>query len=132
MSELEIIAQSYSEITLDGKVRKIGSITVGDWADFEQYIQQKRKKKILEMAKELYGDNIPPSVLDKALASPTKEELDEQQNNMAGVGFLLWRALKKYNPDMTLDEASAMIPLDRVSEILLAIMPDMVQEKKTV
>ena len=131
MSELEIIAQSYNEITLDGKVRKIGSITVGDWADFEQYIQQKRKKKILETAKELYGDNVPPSVLDKALAPLNKEELDDQQNNMTGVGFLLWRALKKYNPDMTLEEASAMIPLDRVGDILSAIMPDMVQEKKT-
>lgn len=128
MSELEIISQGFSEIELGGKLRKIGKLTVGDWADFEQYVQGQRKNKILGTAKEFYPEGIPESVLDKALAPPTTEELEEQQGSIVGVRFLFWCALKKYSPDITLVEAGNMITLDDIEFITKAIMPE---QKKT-
>jgi len=57
MGELDVIAQQgYSEITLGGVTRKIGKLTLGDFADFEQYVQEQRKQKILSTARELYPD----------------------------------------------------------------------------
>ena len=128
MGELEIISQGYTEIELNGKTRKIGKLTVGDFADFEQYVQEQRKQKILSTARELYPDAIPDSVLDKALAPASDKELEEQQGSIIGIRFLLWRALKKFSPDMTIEEAGEMITLDDIEVVTAAIMP---VEKKT-
>ena len=128
MSELEIIAKGFTEIELGGKQRKVGKLTVGDWADFEGYVQDNRKQKILSTARELYPDGPPESVLDKALAPATDEELEEQQGSVVGIRFLFWRALKKYSPDITLEEAGDMVTLDDIEIITEAIMP---KEKKT-
>ena len=128
MGELEIISQGHTEIELNGKKRKIGKLTVGDFADFEQYVQEIRKQKILSTARELYPDAIPDSVLDKALAPPSDEELEEQQGSITGIRFLFWRALLKFSPDITMEEAGDMITLDDIEAVTMAIMP---KEKKT-
>ena len=128
MGELEIISQGYTEIELRGVKRKIGKLTVGDFADFEQYVQEKRKQKILTTAKEFYSDAIPTSVFETAIAPATDAEVDEQQGSIVGIRFLLWRALKKFSPDMTLEEAGEMITLDDIEGVTAAIMP---AEKKT-
>jgi len=77
----------------------------------------------------LYPDGIPDSVLDKALAPPTEQEIEEQQNSIAGVRFLLWCALKRFNPDMTIEEAADMISIDDLPMIVKAIMPSMAEKK---
>jgi len=130
MSDMDIIAAPiYREVELCGKMRKIGTLTIGDMADFEQYFQDKRERKLLDTARSLYPDGIPESVLDKALAPLTDAEVERQQSSVDGVRFFLWCALKKHNPDMTLDEAAQLVTCDQVEDVMQKIMP--VTQKKT-
>ena len=42
---------------------KIGKLTVGDIADYEQWRRERRKEELIGIVKELYGDNIPGDAL---------------------------------------------------------------------
>lgn len=130
MSGMRIIAKPFSDIELGGKMYKIGKLTMGDFADFEEQVHRQREDKIITMAKKLYGDNIPQSVFDKALAPPTDAELETQQGSIAGISFLLWCALKKFHPDITQKETSELINLDDLPALTKAIMPTAAKKNK--
>ncbi len=130
MAGMRIVAKSFTEVELDGKKYKIGKLTIGDFADFEEHVRAQREDKIIATAKRLYGDNIPQTVFDKALAPPTDAELEAQQGSVSGIGFLLWCALKKYHPDMTQEETSAMIGLDDLPALTKAMMPTAAKKNK--
>lgn len=137
MSELRMIAESFTEIELadkkykiGNKKYKIGKLTIGDFADFEDFVANDRKNRIIETAKEVYGENMPDSVLDKALAPPTDKEIETQQGSIKGIRFLLWRAMLKHNPNMTEEEVAGMIHLDDLPKITQAIMPTTSKKNK--
>ena len=127
---MDLIAKSFSEIELDGKTYRIGKLTLGDFADFEEWVRQQREDKILSTARKVYGDDMPASVFEKVVAPATDEEIEQQQGSVSGVRFLLWRALSKYSPNITLDEVSAMVTLDDLSKISKVIMPNETTPKK--
>jgi len=56
------------------------------------------------------------SVLDSNV-NETKE-----LQTMDGVTFMLWRSLKKYQPELTLADVDDMIDLDNISEISNVLM----------
>ena len=137
MNELEIIAESFTEVKLDGKMRKIGKLTIGDWADMQAYKKQKwqaaaklRKQEICETAKDMYPDGVPESIFDKAMKPPTEDELESSLDDSETMTFLLWCAMKKFNPDMAMDEAGALVTFENLTAITEAIIPQ-VDEKKT-
>ena len=119
------------EITLAGKVYKAGKLTLGDWAEFEQFAQKIHSDKIIRTAERLYKDKIPDSVLDKAVQPPTDNQLDGYQSSITGLGFLLWKALIKFNPNMEQPEIMAKITLGDVAGITNALMNPSA-EKKTI
>jgi hypothetical protein len=127
---MDLIAKSFSEIELDGKTYRIGKLTLGDFADFEEWVRQQREEKILSTARKVYGDDMPDNILDKMLSSPTDEEIEQERGSISGVRFLLWRAFGKYCPNITLDEVSAMVTLDDLSKISKVIMPNETTPKK--
>lgn len=119
------------EITLAGKTYKAGKLTLGDWAEFEQFAQKLHSDKIIRTAERIYKDNLPDSVLDKAMQPPTDEQVDAYQSSITGLGFLLWKALVKFNPNMEQADIMSKITLDDVAEITAALMPPNT-EKKTI
>ncbi len=129
MANLGIISETFTEVELGGKKYKIGKLTIGDFADFEEHVRQMREDKTVAMAKKLYGDDIPQAVFDRALAPPTDAEIDAQQGSIAGIGFLLWCAMKKFNPDRTQANVLAMIGLDDLPILTKAMMPSASKKK---
>ncbi len=119
------------EITLAGKVYKAGKLTLGDWAAFEQFAQKLHADKIIRTAERIYKDNIPESVLDKAIQPPSDKQLESYQSSITGLGFLLWKALFKYNPNMEQQDIMNRITLDDVADITAALMSPGT-EKKTI
>ncbi len=105
------------EITLAGKTYKAGKLSLGDMAEFEDKAKEFYSNKIIRMAERIYKDKIPDSVLDKAILPPTKEQLDDYQSSITGLGFLLWKALVKYNPNITQDEIMAKITVDQIDRL---------------
>ncbi len=132
MADLGIIAEgAFSEIELQGKTYKIGKLTIGDFADFEEYVRTLREDKTVAMAKKLYGDNIPQSIFDRALAPPSDSEIEASQGSVSGISFLLWCAMRKFSPDCTQDEVAKMIGLDDLPKLTKAMMPSDSSKKKT-
>ena len=118
-------------ITLAGKDYKAGKLTLGDWAEFEQFAQKMHSDKVIRTAERIYKDDIPDSVLDKAITPPTDKQLEEYQSSITGLGFLLWKALVKFNPNMEQSEIMELITLDDVGDITAALI-SAPAEKKTV
>ncbi len=125
MTELTDTLAPVKSITLQGKPYKVGEIDVGDLADFEQWateiITARRFSKI-ELAKKVYEtDDIPVSIREEALRDPTKEEIEEEGKSIKGATFLLHRALRKGNPEITVEMAGALVnisDLDRMLDVI--------------
>ena len=115
--KLENITGSGIEVTIKGKEYKLGIFSMRDLADFRQYIKGQRIKiiqaTIVSMEEKLILIN---SILDSNV-NETKE-----LQTMDGVTFMLWRSLKKYQPELTLADVDDMIDLDNISEISNVLM----------
>ena len=115
--KLENITGSGIEVTIKGKDYKLGIFGMRDLADFRQYIKGQRIKiiqaTIVSMEEKLILIN---SILDSNV-NETKE-----LQTMDGVTFMLWRSLKKYQPELTLADVDDMIDLDNISEISNVLM----------
>ena len=115
--KLENITGSGIEVTIKGKEYKLGIFSMRDLADFRQYVKGQRVKiiqaTIVSMEEKLILIN---SVLDSNV-NETKE-----LQTMDGVTFMLWRSLKKYQPELTLADVDDMIDLDNISEISNVLM----------
>ncbi len=130
MADLGIIAEgAFAEIDLQGKTYKIGKLTIGDFADFEEYVRTLREDKTVAMAKKLYGDNIPQSIFDRALAPPSDAEIEASQGSVTGISFLLWCAMRKFR-DCTRSEVAGMVGLDDLPKLTKAMMPIDSSKKK--
>jgi len=115
--KLENITGSGIEVTIKGKEYKLGIFGMRDLADFRQYVKGQRIKiiqaTIVSMEEKLILIN---SILDSNV-NETKE-----LQTMDGVTFMLWRSLKKYQPELTLADVDDMIDLDNISEISNVLM----------
>jgi hypothetical protein len=136
MGELGIISQGYTEIELGGVKRKLGKLTLGNWADLQAYKKEhylkeaaERKKNVIETAQELYPDGVPDSVFDKVIKPPTEEDL-ESMDDVTVMTYLLWLALKRFDTSITLEGTGELITVDSVVAITAAITPQ-IEEKKT-
>lgn len=111
----------FTEIEIQGKKYKAGILTLGDWAEFERYAQKLHRTKIIDTAKELYGDEMPDNVFEKATAALTEAETEEYQGSIEGVTFLLWKSLAKFNPNFSQKEVADMVTLANVGDIVKSI-----------
>lgn len=122
MSGLAETVGTTTDITLAGRAYKVEKLTLGDWADFEQYARDKHRANIIATAKEIYGDDIPDNVFEKATKPITEDELEEYQGTISGITFLLYKALVKRDPDITIAKIANMVTLDDIATITEAIM----------
>ena len=106
------------EIELQDKTYKGKKLNMADFAAFEDFVQERRGKKLIAVAKEMYGDKIPESIYEKAVSPPTTKELESEQQSLAGVTFLFWRTLRKCNESLTLEMVGELISLGDVFLIL--------------
>ena len=117
MDNIENIAGSGIPITIKGKEYKLGIFGMRDLADFRQYIKGQRIKIIQESI----ADNAERiEIIDNILEGNVNET--KELSTMDGVCFMLWRSLQKYQPEMTLKDADALIDLDNIAEISNVIM----------
>ena len=76
------------EIELSGKKYRAGRLTLADWAEFEVFAYKLHRAKIIKTAKEIYGETLPDSVLERATKPLGDGELEEYQASIAGLSFL--------------------------------------------
>lgn len=120
---MDLISDGVKEIELGGIRRKIGVLTLGDFADFEFYVKEQRKDDILATAKKVYGDDIPPEIVDKMITPPTEKEIEAMQGSIEGVAYLLYLALKKFDASLTRANVKEIVTLDDIDMLTKAIVP---------
>ena len=112
-----------------GKEYKGGQITLGDWADFQGYIQEQYSESLLRTAHSVYGDQIPTEIFDKLSAPLSDDKIMDSAATVSGARYLLWKSLLNYNPNLTIDETGRMVELADVAEVIQKLMSGF--EKKT-
>ncbi len=118
---LEVLAKGRTVI-LSGKDYRIAELTVGDMAEFEVRAKAniKAEQKLqLDQAKEFYGEaGVPVDVFKDIVKAPTREQIDAETATLSGVSFLLYRALKKGNAEMTEDMARELIKVKDIPVLM--------------
>ena len=131
MSEMKIVTkQSYVSFEIDDTKYKFAKVTIGDLSDLQQLIEDKREQRLIAKIKSLYGDNPPAAALDKISQPMTDAESNQAMEATWTGRWILWRSLSTHNPNMTEQEAGALIPVDRVNEIISCILPKEPGSKK--
>ena len=111
---------------------KIGKLTVGDIADYEQWRRERRKKELIGIVKELYGDNIPDSAMSqieqglRQIPSIT----DDDGFDLTAAQFLFWKAMSKKDPDLTMAQVSKMLDVDEIEQYSELLFPANLPQKK--
>ncbi len=118
------------EIVLQDKKYRGKKLNISDFAAFEDFVRDRRGKRLIKTAKELYGDKIPDSIFEKAIKLPSPDELELEQQSLAGVSFLFFRSLKKCDDAITMEDISELITLDNVPELMALVVPDVLEDIK--
>ena len=112
------------KISVSGKELKFSELTLCDFAEFQSWIQDKRKeenkikrKQLIEMAKSI--GEIEPMELLKYVDKPmTDDELDDYMGTFEGMGYLVYKSLKHCYPEISLDEAMKISTISLVGELV--------------
>jgi len=115
--QLENITGSGVPVNIKGKEYKLGVFNMRDLADFRQYIKGQRIKVVQETT---IDDAGKIKLINNILESNINEM--KELANMDGVCFMLWKALQKYQPKMTLKDADELIDMDNIAEISNIVM----------
>jgi len=110
--KLEDISKSGISLKIKDKKYELSVLTIGDLANFRQYIKGKRI--------ELIQDNVKNPEERIALISKILDsQIDEtaEMGTMSGVCFLLWKSLRKKQKDLTLEDIDEMIDLGNIGEV---------------
>ncbi len=130
---LEVLAKGRT-VTLSGKEYRVGELTVGDMAEFEVRAKHNIKaeqKTQLAQATDFYGDAcVPANVFKDIVKAPTREQIDAETATLDGVSFLLYRALRKYNAEMTEDIAKELIKVKDIPMLMKTMGLEAEEEEK--
>ena len=108
---IENMTQSPLEIELKGKKYKLGPIGFIDFGDFAQYVRG-QKIRLCEYIKD---KDIKIQMIKAAMEEPV--ELDKEYGTVNGVSYMLWKAIQKYQPDMTLNDINNLIDLENFEKV---------------
>ena len=102
-------------------------LNVGDLAAYETQAREQKRKELIATFKDLYGDKLPDDAVFKI-----NRELksvkgifsdDEVEIDATVVQFLLWRSVRKSQPDITLEQVGEEMDMDKLGEYVESIMP---------
>ena len=104
---------------------KLKKLTVGDLVDYQRHKRQVRKQEIIDNAKDIYGDNIPPDLFEylenQLKLIPKIEDVDSL--GVEEVQYLIWLSVKKTDPDATLRQVGDWLDADKLGLYVSKILP---------
>ena len=122
MDSLPKALASPTEIELQGQRYIISPMTIGDWADFQNFILQQKIDRGLLALKRAFGNAIPPDAINTVLSKGvSEEETSKAAESIDSAFFLLWRSLVKTNPRITLEQARELVTIENLPIITAAL-----------
>ena len=128
MEELKILALQKVRVKIGDETITCKKITLGDYADLQEYIKAEYIKEEMENAAVIYGE-VPLEVKDEIRKSITPEKLDALSNTHRGMMFLVSRAMQPTVKGIDPKDISDM-SIEALTEIMEAVAPPDPEEKK--
>lgn len=125
--KIEDMTQSPLEIELKGKKYKLGPIGFIDFGDFAQYIKGQK----IKLTENIDDREIRLQMIEKIMNEPI--DLNREYGTVNGITYMAWKAIQKYQHNITLDDINNLIDLEnfeRVS-IILGNLGGTVKNRKT-
>ncbi len=104
-------------LTIKGKEYAISPITLGDLASFEAHVHSNRIKIFLKSAGDLPADEKKAILMELVSQIVDQDDVSKAMTTIDGVRFLLWKALSRECPELTLDAASELVDVENLDEI---------------
>ncbi len=106
-------------------LKKIKKLTVGDIAAYERHVKEEKKRELIALTKELYGDKIPDDAvvkIERELRSiPSIFETGDV--DAEAVQYLLWLSYKKADPDITLQQIGDNMDAENLQAYIEQLLP---------
>lgn len=106
-------------------LKKIKKLTVGDIAAYERHVKEEKKRELIALTKDLYGDKIPDDAVIKIereiKAIPSIFETGEV--DAEAVQYLLWLSYKKADADITLQQVGDNMDAENLHGYIEQLLP---------
>lgn len=129
--------RKFTELKINGLNLKFSEITLGDLGEFKAHLVllkdkdvKKRKKQILENAKDIDGNIEPMALLEKLDKPLTDDEMEAEIDTIEGACFLAWLSLRFCQPQINLDHVKSIIGIGDMEDVSLAMFPEKEEAKK--
>ena len=111
---------------------KLGKLTVGDIADYEEWRRDKRKTELIAITKDLYGDKIPVDALTRIEQELRKipSILSDDGFDITAAQYLFWKSLSKNDPDITMQQVGNYLETSKLEEYSNMLFPPNLAVKK--
>ena len=117
MSEekIEDITQSPLEVEIKGKTYKLGPIGFIDFGDFTQHIKSQR----IKLTEYIDDKELRLKMIEKIMNEPIA--LEKEYGTINGVSYMAWKAIQKYQPDITLKDMNNLIDMDNFEKVSIIL-----------
>uniref|UniRef100_A0A6M3LSF3 Uncharacterized protein n=1 Tax=viral metagenome TaxID=1070528 RepID=A0A6M3LSF3_9ZZZZ len=113
--KIEDITQSPLEIGLKGKSYKLGAIGFIDFGDFAQYIKGQK----IELTEHIKDRELKLQIIEKIMNEPIA--LEKEYGTINGVSYMAWKAIQKYQPEITLKDMNNLIDMDNFEQVSIIL-----------
>lgn len=117
MSDLTRMGAKPVTLTVGGEKYSFSPLTLDDFAEFEAWLKSEK----LDRALKALGDKATSDERVQVVTMMTDEvsqlEVAKASGSMRGTRQMLWYSLRKSHPDMTREEAAALVNLDNLAEM---------------
>jgi len=112
---IEDVTQSPIEIELKGKTYKLGAIGFIDFGDFAQYIKGQR----IKLCDYIVDKELQLKTIEKIMTESI--DLDKEYGTINGICYMAWKAIQKYQPEVTLAGMNQIIDLDNFGKVSIIL-----------
>lgn len=133
---LEGFLRRKTKVKLGGKEWTFTELSLADFAQLRAKMVKERKanlaerrKQLIEEAKSL-GDIDPLKLLEHLNKPVTDEDMDAEMETVGGCGFMAYLSLKYAYPEVTEEDALKMVSIDKIEEIVEAMIGGLSDDKK--
>ena len=107
------------EVTIGGKKYVVMPLTMGDLAEFQAHLRTVRREDVRAVTADIADVAERSAAMRRACSfAIDEEEMEASMESFEGFRFILWRCLRKRQPELTLEAVGDMFTVHDMRELL--------------
>ena len=107
------------EVTIGGKQYMVSPLTMGDLAEFQAHLRAVRREDMKFLVADIADAVERSAALRRACSFAVEEdEMEAAMESFEGFRFILWRCLRKKQPELTLEGVGDLFTVQDMRELL--------------